>query len=186
MSNLFATSFTIFLLKFLHNNNWLTIARQGITSFSINESTSKEVRTVDIHSRNGMSCDFLWNCFEKVVTRTSIIFICSEHMTEKWIHFDLKSWVTGGTKIWPGIPNNWRIFESNWFVIESQFDSIILKVLGIPGQILVPPVTQLFRSKWLHFFSDMRVVVVSLRENGSYNVYKATVQKKFSPPLSNI
>ena len=24
----------------------------------------------------------------------------------KWSHFDLKSWVTGGTKIRPGIPSN--------------------------------------------------------------------------------
>ena len=63
-----------------------------------------------------------------------------------------------------------RIFESNWLDIEShidlilrvkltirlslssQFDSNILQLLGILGRILVPPVTQLFRSKWLHFF----------------------------------
>ena len=32
---------------------------------------------------------------------------------KKWSHFDLKSWVTGGTKIQSGIPSNWRIFESN-------------------------------------------------------------------------
>ena len=81
---------------------------------------------------------------------------------KKWSHFDLKSWVTGGTKIRPGIPSNWRIFESNWLDIESQFwnqlstssqfYSNILQLLEIPGRILVPPVTQLFRSKWLHFF----------------------------------
>ena len=80
---------------------------------------------------------------------------------KKWSHFDLKNWVTGGTKIRPGIPSNWRIFESNWLDIEkeflnclsisSQFDSKILQWLGIPGRILVPPVTQIFRSKWLHF-----------------------------------
>ena len=45
---------------------------------------------------------------------------------KKWSHFDLKSWVTGGTKIWPGIPNNWRIFESNWLDIESQIDNLTL------------------------------------------------------------
>ena len=38
----------------------------------------------------------------------------------------------------------------------SQFDSNILQLLGIPGWILVPPVTQVFRSKWLHFsFSEI-------------------------------
>ena len=113
---------------------------------------------------------------------------CS-HWKKKWNHFDLKSWVSGGTKIRPGIPTNWRIFESTWLDIESQFDpgfrvigeylrqidsqywgkstlniesnwisilsqidSNILQLFTIPGRILVPPVTQLFRSKWLHFF----------------------------------
>ena len=66
-------------------------------------------------------------------------------LKEKWSHFDLKSGVTGRTNIGPGIP-------SNWF-ISSQFDSNILQLLGIPGPILVPTVTQLFRSKWLHFWS---------------------------------
>ena len=42
---------------------------------------------------------------------------------KKRSHFDLKSWVTGGTKITPGIPSYRRIFESNWLDIESQFDS---------------------------------------------------------------
>ena len=98
---------------------------------------------------------------------------------KKWSHFDLKSWVTGGTQIRPGIPRNWRIFESNWLDIESQlkklrifesnwldiesqfkiwlsissqFDWNTFQLLGIPGRILVPQVTQLYRSKWLHFF----------------------------------
>ena len=76
-------------------------------------------------------------------------------LKEKWRHFDLKSLVTDGTKIRPGIPSNWRIFESNWvklcLSISSQFDSNILQLLGIPDRISVPPVTQFFRSKWLHF-----------------------------------
>ena len=44
------------------------------------------------------------------------------HWKKKWSHFDLKSWVTGGTKIRPGIPSNWIIFESIWLDIESQFN----------------------------------------------------------------
>ena len=40
-----------------------------------------------------------------------------------------------------------------WLSIFSQLDSNILQLLRIPGRILVPPVTQLFRSKWLQFFS---------------------------------
>ena len=56
------------------------------------------------------------------------INLCLGHWKKKWNHFDLNSWVTSGTKIWPGI----RV-------------------------ILVPLMAQLFRSKWLHFFfSDER------------------------------
>ena len=109
---------------------------------------------------------------------------CMHWKKNNWSHFDLKSRVTGGTKIRPEIPGNWRIFESNWVDIESQivnltcllwslwlvlwfvlfdsilrvklliwlsiwsqFDSNILQLLGISDRILVPPMTQLFRSK---------------------------------------
>ena len=119
------------------------------------------------------------------------------HWKKKLSQFDQKSWVTGGTKIRPRIPSNWKIVESNWLDIESQivrvnlthfiylrifesncqsqfysfyifeniwvkltrywelncpsqFDSNILQLLGIPDRILVTPVTQFFRSKWLH------------------------------------
>ena len=41
---------------------------------------------------------------------------------KKWSHFDLKSRVTGGTKIRPGIPSNWRMFESSELDIECQFE----------------------------------------------------------------
>ena len=39
-------------------------------------------------------------------------------------HFDLKSWVIGGTKIPFGISSNWRIFESDWLDIESQIGNL--------------------------------------------------------------
>ena len=69
-----------------------------------------------------------------------------KHWKKKLSHFDLKSWVTGGTKIRYGIPSNWKIFESKWLDIESQFDSNILQLLGIPAQIL-------FR-QWLNFLGQ--------------------------------
>ena len=73
---------------------------------------------------------------------------------EKMSHFDQKSRVTGGTKIRIGIPSKYLSIlrvNSNRLSIASQFDSNILESLGIQGRILVPPVTQLFRSKWLQF-----------------------------------
>ena len=62
-----------------------------------------------------------------------------QHWKKKWSHFDLKIWVTGGTKI------RWRIFEWNFTQLFSSYSESRVKIL-------VPPVTQLFRSKWLHFF----------------------------------
>ena len=85
---------------------------------------------------------------QKIRCHWAACFCCSflrnHKLKEKWSHFDLKCWVTGGTNIRQGIMSNWRI--------SSQFDSNILQFLGIPGRIFVPPVTQLFRSKWLDFF----------------------------------
>ena len=57
--------------------------------------------------------------------------------------YDLKRWDTGRINIWPEIKNIWKIFESNWLDIESQFSSNILQLLGIPGWILVLPVTHI-------------------------------------------
>ena len=39
-------------------------------------------------------------------------FFDEKILKKQWSHFDLKSLVTGGTKIRPVIPSNWRIFES--------------------------------------------------------------------------
>ena len=151
-------------------------------------------------------------------------YFLSVHREKKLSHFDLKSWVTGGTIFWPGKVSNWRIFESIWLSMLSPFDSpcwvhltlhvesiwlsmysqfdsqcwanltlnvepIWLSMLSqfwfsmlsqfysqcwvnltlnvatvnltkifssylpiLLGQILVPPVTQFFISKWLNFF----------------------------------
>ena len=54
------------------------------------------------------------------------------HWNQKMSHFDLKSWVIDGTKIPLGITSNWRIFESKWLDIESQFDPFFLhKVVDV-------------------------------------------------------
>ena len=74
-------------------------------------------------------------------------FVIHLHCKKKWSDFNLKRWATGGTKNRPGIPSNWKIFESNWLDIESQiikFDSNIIQLFVIQGRILVSPVTQLF------------------------------------------
>ena len=54
---------------------------------------------------------------------------CQVHWKKKWSLFDLKSWVNDSsmTKIRPLIHSNWRIFESNWLSISSQFDSTFLR-----------------------------------------------------------
>ena len=48
------------------------------------------------------------------------------------------------------LPTSLPTLEEKW---RNHFDdSSILQLLEIPGRILVPKVTQIFRSKWLHFF----------------------------------
>ena len=73
---------------------------------------------------------------------------------EKIESFSPKSWVIGGNKILPGIPSNWRIFESIWLSISSQIDSNILQLLGIPDRILFPP--------WLNFLGQMTPFFLSV------------------------
>ena len=89
---------------------------------------------------------------------------------KKLSYFDLKNWVTGGTiefdtGFWV-IGEYLSQFDSQYRVnltlnIESIFDSNILQLIGIPDRILVPPVTQFFRSKWLNFFFQCTLVNMS-------------------------
>ena len=60
---------------------------------------------------------------------------------KKWSHFDIKSWVDW-TKIRPGIPSNLSLIDS---ILRVNLNQNILQSLRIPGRILVPPVTQVFR-----------------------------------------
>ena len=73
-------------------------------------------------------------------------YVCKLWYTErkKLGHFDIKSWVTCGTKIRPGKVGNWRIFESNWLHIESQIDSTLRVKL-----------TQHWESNWLNIESQI-------------------------------
>ena len=100
--------------------------------------------------------------------------ITPSYSKKKWSHFDLNTWVSGGTKIRPGIPSNWRIFESNrldiesWLKIDYQYRVNLTQIFSTyleSVEFLVPLVTQFFRSKWLHFFfqSTLRLFPPCLR-----------------------
>ena len=68
---------------------------------------------------------------------------CYDTQREKKLsHFDIKSWVTGWTKIRPGKVGNWRIFESNRLNNKSQIDSTLRVLL-----------TQHWESYWLNIES---------------------------------
>ena len=98
---------------------------------------------------------------ETVTSTTALVH--AFHWKEKWSFLELKSWVTSGTNIRHGIPSNWRIFELNWLDIESQF----------ANWILVPPVTQLFMSKWLHFFYQCSIVYTIRWKNSKETFYNS-------------
>ena len=91
-------------------------------------------------------------------------------------------------------------WESNWLNIESQIDSTLrvkltqhwesnwLKYSPVThfafwpkkfGQILVPPVTQLFRSKWLNFS------IGALRENFE-SFYPKKLSQILIPPVTQL
>ena len=59
-------------------------------------------------------------CIENAYSRTPPVAIASSAIERKMSHFDLKIWVTGETKIQPGIPSNWGIFEANWLDIAWE------------------------------------------------------------------
>ena len=137
------------------------------------------------------------------------IFSKFEHWKEKWSHIDLKIWVTGGSKFDPifrvigeylsqfdsilWVNSNWlsicsqfdsNIFQllTNWLSLSSQFDSNIQQLLGIPGRIIVPPVTQIFRSKWLNFFFPWRRFLkplLPLKKNRNATFTRRLVTKEF-------
>ena len=95
---------------------------------------------------------------------------------KKLTHFDIKNWITGGTKIWPGQVDNWRIYlsqidstlrikltqhwESNCLNIQSQIDSKLRFQLTqhIESQIdstLRVKLTQHWESNWLNIESQI-------------------------------
>ena len=92
-------------------------------------------------------------------------YVCKLWYTErkKLSHFDIKSWVTCGTKIQPGKVGNWRIFESNKLNIESLIGSTLrVKLaqhwesswLNIESQVdstLRVKLTQHWESNWLKY-----------------------------------
>ena len=71
----------------------------------------------------------------------------------------------------------------NWLSILSQFDSNILQLLGNTGRILVPPVTKLFRSKWLHFCLSVNYNC-NLISTSSLKMYRGTLFSQFQQGMA--
>ena len=76
----------------------------------------------------------------------------------------------------------------NWLLISSQFDSNILQLLGIQGRIIVPAVTQLFRSKWLHFFFQGNTVAYSSTSGAHFSKHFHSLEdgKEDHQPHNNV
>ena len=101
-------------------------------------------------------------------------YVCELWYTEreKLSHFDIKSWVTCGTKIRPTIVGNWRIFEPNWLNIKSQIESTLIESL-IDSTLRVK-LTQHWESNWLNIESQigstMRVKLAQHWESNWLNI----------------
>ena len=96
-----------------------------------------------LHTKAKILIDCLLEASRRPVQNS---YVCKLLYTErkKLSHFDIKSWVTCGTKIRPGKVGNWRIFESNWLNIKSQIDSTLRVKL-----------TQHSESNWLNIESQI-------------------------------
>ena len=70
-----------------------------------------------------MACRSAWHNIKNIVDRKEISRMMFFHWKKEWSHFNPESWVTDWTKIRPGIQSNWRIFQSNWLSISSQFET---------------------------------------------------------------
>ena len=121
---------------------------------------------------------------EWAVTACEVVSTGYVHWKKKLSHFDLKSWVTDGTKIWLGIPSNWRIFESNWLDIEAQFnltlniESIWLKYSSIiytrnPGSNISSISDSTFKVKKTLFFLSVWHWWVGLISGSENNLIKS-------------
>ena len=86
-------------------------------------------------------------------------------------------WVVKLTRYWVNL---------NWLSISSQFHTNILQLLEIQGQILVPPVTQLFRSKWLYFFLSVRTKYLSCSFSMLSHAAHFPFKGAFVPVMLNI
>ena len=60
-----------------------------------------------------------WELGHLITFKKSVYNFLTER--KKWSHFDLKSWVTGGTRVRFWIPSNQRIYDLNWLDIASHF-----------------------------------------------------------------
>ena len=88
-------------------------------------------------------------------------------LREKNESFDIKNWVTGGTKIRPGKVGKWSIFESNWLNNESQIGSTLrvklaqhwesnwLNIESLIDSTLRVKLAQHWESNWLNIESQI-------------------------------
>ena len=100
-------------------------------------------------------------------------YVCKLWYTDrkKLSHFDIKSWVTCGIKIWPGKVGNWRIFESNWLNVESLIDSTLRVKLTQHWEYLL--LVQHWEYNWLNVESQVESTLsVKLTQLWEFNWLK--------------
>ena len=86
-----------------------------------------------------------WLNIESQVDSTLTVKL-TQHWQSSWLNIESQVDSTLRVKF----TQHW---ESSWLNIESQIEFNILQLLTLPGQIIVPPVTQRLKPKWLNFFS---------------------------------
>ena len=86
----------------------------------------------------------------KFLGQNDLIFLLRALREKKKNHFDLKNWITGGTKIWPKfLGQNDSIFSLSF--TERKNESFWPKKFNHWQN---KNLTQIFKSKWLNFFAS--------------------------------
>ena len=162
-NKIFIKSIQLFDIYILEPKSWLIDwLRRRVVQFRIVMSasydTQKKLSHFDLKSwvtcRTKIQSGKVgnWRIFESnwLNIKSQIDSTLRVKLTQHWEYNWLNIESQVGSTLRVKLTQHW---ELNWFNIESPIDSNILQLLTLPNWIIIPPVTQLLRSKWLNFFS---------------------------------
>ena len=118
--------------------------RKKLSHFDIKSSVTCGTKIQPGKVGNWRIFESNWLNIESLIDSTLRVKL-TQHWEPDWLNIDSQVDSTLRVKL----TQHW---ESNWLNIGSQIDSNNFQLLTLPGRIIIPPVTQLLKSKWLNFY----------------------------------